>query len=60
VPADHEHFNSFIAANTMSPIIAFLEPEVRAQIVVENLDARKPGMYLSEGRRLGLAVQSLN
>ena len=56
-PADHEHFDCFIATNSMTPIVTFLESNVILKIRRDDLDVRKPGIYLFERRRTGLAVQ---
>ena len=37
-PADHQHLDHFVAAHSMAPVIAFLEPDVRLEIDIEDLD----------------------
>ena len=37
-PADHQHLDCFIAAHSMAPVIAFLEPDVRLEIDIDDLD----------------------
>lgn len=56
-PANHKHFNRFIATDSMTPIITFLKSDVILKILRDDLDVRKPGIYLFERRRSGLAVQ---
>src|SRR6185503_3823060 len=41
-PADHQHLDRIVPTNTMAPVVAFLEPDVRLQVVIEDLDAGKP------------------
>src|SRR5689334_20624419 len=55
-PAEHQHLDRVVAHNTMAPVVAFLEPEIRLQFVIRNFDACEPGGELFERRRTGLAV----
>ena len=36
-PADHQHFDRLITTNSMTPVIAFLESDVRLEIEIVNL-----------------------
>src|ERR1041385_4223041 len=38
-PADHQHLDRVVATNTMAPVVALFEPEIRLQIVIKDLDA---------------------
>lgn len=37
-PTNHEHFDRFIATNSMTPVITFLESDVRLKITIHDLD----------------------
>src|ERR1041385_3168416 len=59
-PADHQHLDGCVAAHAMAPVIAFLETEVRFEIVIDYLDTRDPFVQLCERWRTGLAVQAFD
>src|ERR1051325_704201 len=59
-PADHQHLDRVVATNAMAPVVALFEPEIRLQIVFEDLGAGEPRIQLFEIRRAGLAVQTFN
>ena len=48
-PTDHQHLDRLIATNSMAPVIAFLEAEVRLQIGLRNLYVRDPVIQFFEG-----------
>ena len=37
-PTDHKHFDRFIATNSMTPVVTFLESDVWLQIRIHDLD----------------------
>ena len=37
-PTDHQHLDRFIATNSMTPVITFLESDVRLEIEIINLN----------------------
>ena len=59
-PADHQHLDGGIAANSMAPVIAFLEPDVRLEVEIANVYARNPIVQLFESWRNGLTVQKIS
>ena len=59
-PTNHKHFDCFIPANSMTPVITFLESDVGLKLAPRDLDVCEPGVYLFERRRRGLAVQLFN
>jgi len=59
-PADHQHLDGCVAANSMAPVIAFLESDVRLEVQVEDLDAGNPVVYQLEFWGTGLAVKEFN
>lgn len=59
-PADHQHLDRSIPANSMAPVIAFLEAGVRLEVEIGNLDAGNPIVQLCECWRTGLAVQAFD
>ena len=38
-PADHEHFDRFIATNSMTPVVTFFESDVGLELRVHDFDA---------------------
>src|SRR5215213_6301362 len=52
-PADHQHLNRFVTANSMAPVVAFLETGIRLKVQVAYLDAGNPVVYLFERWRTG-------
>ena len=59
-PTNDQHLDRIVTANPMAPIIAFLEPEVRLQIELGDLDRGEPGINLLERGRVCLTVQFLD
>jgi hypothetical protein len=59
-PADHQHLDGFIATNSMAPVVAFLETDVRLEIDVTNVDTRNPIVQLIKCWRSGRATQEIS
>lgn len=59
-PTNDQHFDRFVTTNSMTPVVAFLESDIRLQIELGDLDCRKPGSYLFERRRGCLVVEFFN
>jgi hypothetical protein len=37
-PTDHQHFHRFIATDTVAPVIALFESEVRLEVEIEDFN----------------------
>src|SRR5215213_2441595 len=59
-PADHQHLDSRVAANSMAPVIAFLEAGVGLEILSEDFNAGEPVVQLCECWHTGLAIQAFD
>ena len=45
-PTKHKHFHGIVAAHAMSPVVCFLESDVRFYIVVGDPNIFEPGVYV--------------
>ena len=59
-PTKDQHLDCVVATNAVSPVVAFLESDIRLQLELGDLDCRKPGSYFLERRWGRLAVESFD